>query len=98
MIQNRFSNSNFVARTEGSVVAAVPVTKLIERFGPTRRIVIDGLTVDFPCSLSQIMTKTATPLRLKTRGAEVEIDPRFQNRESQPGLDLLRALAIIVVV
>jgi peptidoglycan/LPS O-acetylase OafA/YrhL len=26
------------------------------------------------------------------------IDPRFQNRERQPGLDLLRALAIIVVV
>jgi peptidoglycan/LPS O-acetylase OafA/YrhL len=27
-----------------------------------------------------------------------EIDPRFQTRERQPGLDLLRALAIIVVV
>ena len=26
------------------------------------------------------------------------IDPRFQNRERQPGLDLLRALAIIIVV
>ena len=26
------------------------------------------------------------------------VDPRFQNRERQPGLDLLRALAIIVVV
>jgi peptidoglycan/LPS O-acetylase OafA/YrhL len=26
------------------------------------------------------------------------LDPRFQNRERQPGLDLLRALAIIVVV
>ena len=29
---------------------------------------------------------------------ETTIDPRFQNRERQPGLDLLRALAIIVVV
>ena len=26
------------------------------------------------------------------------VDPRFQNRERQPGLDLLRALAIVVVV
>src|SRR5436190_20885910 len=31
------------------------------------------------------------PLRLA-------VDPRFQDRERQPGLDLLRALAIIVVV
>ena len=31
MIQNRFSNSNFVVRKEGSVVAAVSVAKLIER-------------------------------------------------------------------
>jgi len=29
---------------------------------------------------------------------ETAIDPRFANRERQPGLDLLRALAIIVVV
>ncbi|PYK19166.1 MAG: acyltransferase [Verrucomicrobia bacterium] len=29
---------------------------------------------------------------------ETAIDPRFRNRERQPGLDLLRALAIIVVV
>ena len=29
---------------------------------------------------------------------ETVIDPRFQDRERQPGLDLLRALAIIVVV
>ncbi len=29
---------------------------------------------------------------------ETTIDPRFRNRERQPGLDLLRALAIIVVV
>jgi len=28
----------------------------------------------------------------------MEIDPRFRNRERQPGLDLLRALAIVVVV
>src|ERR1700720_2988315 len=26
------------------------------------------------------------------------VDPRFQDRERQPGLDLLRALAIIIVV
>src|SRR6266699_378441 len=37
------------------------------------------------------MSDEATPLPLA-------IDPRFQNRERQPGLDLLRALAIIVVV
>ena len=30
--------------------------------------------------------------------SETAIDPRFQNRERQPGLDLHRALAIIVVV
>jgi peptidoglycan/LPS O-acetylase OafA/YrhL len=29
---------------------------------------------------------------------EIEVDPRFRNRERQPGLDFLRALAIIVVV
>lgn len=29
---------------------------------------------------------------------ETVIDPRFQNRERQPGLDLLRAIAIIIVV
>jgi peptidoglycan/LPS O-acetylase OafA/YrhL len=29
---------------------------------------------------------------------ETAIDPRFRNRERQPGLDLLRALAIVVVV
>src|SRR6266481_2012651 len=67
MIQNRFSNSNFVARTESSVVAAVSVTKLIQT------------------------SETEVPLRLG-------VDPRFRNRERQPGLDLLRALAIIVVV
>jgi peptidoglycan/LPS O-acetylase OafA/YrhL len=37
------------------------------------------------------MTETKVPLRLG-------VDPRFQNRKRQPGLDLLRALAIIVVV
>src|SRR3989454_11295715 len=50
------------------------------------------------------MAEPATPLRSKTRRGELEIplrlavDPRFQDRERQPGLDLLRALAIIVVV
>jgi peptidoglycan/LPS O-acetylase OafA/YrhL len=39
-----------------------------------------------------------TPLRSKTRRGELGVDPRFGNRERQPGLDLLRALAIIVVV
>ena len=37
------------------------------------------------------MTETKTPLRLA-------VDPRFRDRERQPGLDLLRALAIIIVV
>src|SRR5216110_2092236 len=37
------------------------------------------------------MSDAATPLPLA-------IDPRIRNRERQPGLDLLRALAIIVVV
>src|SRR6266545_1416432 len=36
--------------------------------------------------------------RSKIRREALGIDPRFQNRERQPGLDLLRALAIIVVV
>src|ERR1700730_8917905 len=36
-------------------------------------------------------SETETPLRLG-------VDPRFQSRERQPGLDLLRALAIIIVV
>jgi peptidoglycan/LPS O-acetylase OafA/YrhL len=45
-----------------------------------------------------------TPRRSKIRGGELETplrlatDPRFQDRERQPGLDLLRALAIVVVV
>jgi peptidoglycan/LPS O-acetylase OafA/YrhL len=34
----------------------------------------------------------------KTQYGEIEVDPRFRDRERQPGLDLLRALAIIVVV
>jgi len=39
-------------------------------------------------------------LRLHIRHSvrETAIDPRFANRERQPGLDLLRALAIILVV
>src|SRR6476619_4093788 len=34
----------------------------------------------------------------KRHRGEMEVDPRFQNRQRQPGLDLLRALAIILVV
>ena len=37
-------------------------------------------------------------VRPKTRRDEMAVDPRFQDRVRQPGLDLLRALAIIVVV
>src|SRR6478609_5083764 len=37
-------------------------------------------------------------VRRKTHPGEMEVDPRFKNRERQPGLDLLRALAIIIVV
>src|SRR5256886_10446773 len=37
------------------------------------------------------VSETTTPLRLG-------VDPRFTDRKRQPGLDLLRALAIIVVV
>jgi peptidoglycan/LPS O-acetylase OafA/YrhL len=37
------------------------------------------------------MSEKKMPLRLG-------VDPRFRNRERQPGLDLLRALAIVVVV
>src|SRR5256885_8503305 len=33
-----------------------------------------------------------------TPPVEAGIDPRFRDRERQPGLDLLRALAIVVVV
>src|SRR6476469_8707838 len=36
--------------------------------------------------------------RPKTHPGEIEIDPRLRNRKRQPGLDLLRALAIIAVV
>jgi peptidoglycan/LPS O-acetylase OafA/YrhL len=36
--------------------------------------------------------------RPKAHPGEMEIDPRFGNRKRQPGLDLLRALAIVVVV
>jgi peptidoglycan/LPS O-acetylase OafA/YrhL len=48
--------------------------------------------------IHQPAIETATPLRPKAHQRELEIDPRFTNRERQPGLDLLRALAIIVVV
>src|SRR6266571_4624843 len=41
--------------------------------------------------IRNIVSETTTPLRLG-------VDPRFSDRERQPGLDLLRALAIIVVV
>jgi peptidoglycan/LPS O-acetylase OafA/YrhL len=44
------------------------------------------------------MTETDVPPRPTTHTGELEIDPRFTHRERQPGLDLLRALAIIVVV
>ncbi len=44
------------------------------------------------------VNKTEVPFRSKTCGGEPGIDPRFQNRRRQPGLDLLRALAIVVVV
>ena len=37
------------------------------------------------------VSETTTPPRLR-------VDPRFTNRERQPGLDFLRALAIVVVV
>src|SRR5690348_7205436 len=43
-------------------------------------------------------SETITPLRSNAHHEELEIDPRFTHRERQPGLDLLRALAIIVVV
>ena len=42
-----FSNSNFVARTESSVVAAVAVTKLIERFRPNRRTIVHERRCNF---------------------------------------------------
>jgi peptidoglycan/LPS O-acetylase OafA/YrhL len=37
-------------------------------------------------------------VRPKTQRGQIEVDPRFRNRERQPGLDLLRALAIIIVI
>src|SRR5256714_12533364 len=43
-------------------------------------------------------SETVTALRSKAHREELEIDPRFTHRERQPGLDLLRALAVIVVV
>src|SRR5256886_8348195 len=44
------------------------------------------------------MSEKKMPVQSKTRRGEPGIDPRFQTRARQPGLDLLRALAIIVVV
>src|SRR5260370_25053747 len=50
------------------------------------------------------MADPQSPWRSKMRRGELEmplrlaVDPRFQDRERQPGLDLLRALAIIVLV
>jgi peptidoglycan/LPS O-acetylase OafA/YrhL len=43
-------------------------------------------------------SETVTALRSETHREALEIDPRFTHRERQPGLDLLRALAIVVVV
>src|SRR5207248_1318386 len=46
-----------------------------------------------PLLLSRVrnsVSETTTPLRLG-------VDPRFTDRERQPGLDLLRALAVLVV-
>jgi peptidoglycan/LPS O-acetylase OafA/YrhL len=48
--------------------------------------------------LAELMSETEMPLRSKSRRGDLGVDPRFQNRERQPGLDLLRAFAIIVVV
>src|SRR6202011_1695676 len=42
-----------------------------------------------PAFLIKFVSDSLSPL---------QVDPRFQDRERQPGLDLLRALAIIVVV
>jgi peptidoglycan/LPS O-acetylase OafA/YrhL len=47
--------------------------------------------------IHQSAIETGTP-ESKSHVRELEIDPRFTHRERQPGLDLLRALAIIVVV
>jgi peptidoglycan/LPS O-acetylase OafA/YrhL len=42
--------------------------------------------------IHKLATQTETPLR------QLGVDPRFTDRQRQPGLDLLRALAIVVVV
>ena len=44
------------------------------------------------------MSKRLLRSAIHKPATETAIDPRFANRERQPGLDLLRALAIIVVV
>src|SRR5204862_4357829 len=48
--------------------------------------------------IHQRATPTTTPPPSETRPPELAIDPRFTDRERQPGLDLLRALAIALVV
>jgi peptidoglycan/LPS O-acetylase OafA/YrhL len=48
--------------------------------------------------IHQPAIEPAARCRVKTRRDEPGVDPRFQDRERQPGLDLLRALAIVVVV
>ena len=52
---------------------------------PTRQAIRPRVTACYVPAIHKPVTETV-------------IDPRFQNRERQPGLDLLRALAIIVVV
>src|SRR3954466_2997627 len=44
------------------------------------------------------MIDSTAPAQSKIHRDDLAIDPRFRNREREPGLDLLRALAIIVVV
>ena len=43
------------------------------------------------------MSAFLLPSPIQKQATEVTLDPRFTSRERQPGLDLLRALAIIVV-
>src|SRR6267378_7120467 len=54
------------------------------------------------CAVTSCL-QSARALKISVRAphktaSETAIDPRFTNRERQPGLDLLRALAIVVVV
>src|SRR4029077_8940809 len=110
MIQNRFSNSNFVARTESSVMAAARSRKLwecqseswLQDFSSIAELSYEarkvGPVTPVRAGCRDLMSKTEVPSRSKGRHEELAIDPRFQGRERQPGLDLLRALAIVVVV